>query len=468
MKKILLLIILFGSSCNLFGQNSTLQFPEKGAAIAYYVWEEDEKGVIDQETFYLPFTQNYYVTPKRKPPTFKNSKVLINSIRRVLDAPNKKSIIRSRILYDSLNNRKEKVIWRKEQAHSIGSYLWKYQQGTWKSQREKSVLYFQVNEAGEMKFIHSSEILEVEGGMKASQTSSHFFVYTYVNSKEETIQQRVFQFDGKEITNQFRNGEQRKPERYLLFINGYRGPHRENDPTDNTLLRKDITNYWYKLDKEFDSVLKRDARFYLDASMSVKTSSHRCRIGFGWSYLRTNLATNKTRKADHYRILNTKINADGFETRKQEGRLAALSYLAMTQQSASIGLIQDTIDIVSHSMGYAYSLGLIEELQGKVIFGNYYAIAPESASYAGYDWTYFDHIIQFGSNLDQENADPVWEQDGVAPQSEIKFLALTNNAQRYFLPSNGVKKGFIDSHMTYSYHWIIPLVNKPSQTPLSK
>ncbi len=117
----------------------------------------------------------------------------------------------------------------------------------------------------------------------------------------------------------------------------------------------------------------------------------------------------------------------------------------------------DTLDIVAHSMGYAYAVGMIGTLKTAGIkFGRFYIIAPENACSGGCDLTAFTEVWQYGSNLDQSNADLVKEQDGVAPQCavpEIEKIYTKTKAGRIFIP-NGITKGFVQSHSIGNYGWI--------------
>lgn len=67
----------------------------------------------------------------------------------------------------------------------------------------------------------------------------------------------------------------------------------------------------------------------------------------------------------------------------------------------------------------------------------------------------FQEVWQYGSNYDQPNPDPKWDQDGVAPQCECKNLGSLPSSKggRVFIP-NDVKKGFMESHTISNYNWI--------------
>lgn len=46
---------------------------------------------------------------------------------------------------------------------------------------------------------------------------------------------------------------------------------------------------------------------------------------------------------------------------------------------------------------------LIEELQGKVLWGRIYIIAPENACSGGANWAQFEEVWQYGSNNNLED-----------------------------------------------------------------
>ena len=121
------------------------------------------------------------------------------------------------------------------------------------------------------------------------------------------------------------------------------------------------------------------------------------------------------------------------------------------------------VDVVAHSMGFAYAQGIIESLKAssvrdRIKWGGYYIVAPENGS-AGTvtpgDW---EQIWQYGSDLDRldkENADKMWEQDGVAPQSIVGGL---DAQKRAFIPKDpSIPKNFVDSHIVKNYGWIFEL-----------
>ena len=82
-------------------------------------------------------------------------------------------------------------------------------------------------------------------------------------------------------------------------------------------------------------------------------------------------------------------------------------------------------------------------------------MAPESPGYYAADWTMFQEVWQYGSNdTGQANSDPIYLQDGIAPQVQVKDLEMMmpNHGGRVFLPENS-KKGFIRSHHLKYWSW---------------
>jgi hypothetical protein len=125
-------------------------------------------------------------------------------------------------------------------------------------------------------------------------------------------------------------------------------------------------------------------------------------------------------------------------------------------------------EISTHSMGYAYSTGIIEALKlagFSANFGSYYILAPENARSGGVQWNLFEEVWQYGSDLFESTMDPIWEQDGVAPQFECAALSFGNGklnpntlkntrTGRIFIPKGFAPKDFGNSHYLVNYHWI--------------
>ena len=158
--------------------------------------------------------------------------------------------------------------------------------------------------------------------------------------------------------------------------------------------------------------------------------------------------------------------ADILAAAAHQGRIAGKALLEALCNSPACQQTIDTIDIVCHSMGYAYALGLIEEIKNKVTFGKIYILAPENASADNVDWNLFEEVWQYGSNSD----DPLWEQDGIAPQTAVKGIENlhADKGGRLYFPVDWPLKNFIDSHQLYNYDWIFKRINKGEKGYISR
>ena len=101
---------------------------------------------------------------------------------------------------------------------------------------------------------------------------------------------------------------------------------------------------------------------------------------------------------------------------------------------------------------------MTDVLKGKIPFGRFYVIAPENACSGEIDLDAFEEVWQYGSNLGEPNADPIHQQDGVAPQCAVKGLKeidakYKERRGRAFIPK-GEPKGFLTSHSIGNYKWI--------------
>lgn len=120
-------------------------------------------------------------------------------------------------------------------------------------------------------------------------------------------------------------------------------------------------------------------------------------------------------------------------------------------------------------MDFAYAQGIIEVLKNSDIKANIkwsgyraavrYIVAPENGGSGSVNPADWKQIWQYGSDLNQSGADPMWEQDGVAPQFRVKGLEnTTNKSGRAYIPKNqNIPKGFVESHSIGNYGWIFGL-----------
>jgi hypothetical protein len=263
----------------------------------------------------------------------------------------------------------------------------------------------------------------------------------------------------------------------LLFVNGYRPIVNGNgDPVNTGLEYKDSNNeiefgdsrnYWQGIDAQFINRIGTRNVVYADGHHSVGTSNH----GSVGNYLKGQGGSQFTQALcedypNDYRcktgppfFLHTIPNKSGFEWRRSRGAIAAADLLRKINSGYILFNKQtDSVDVVAHSMGYAYAVGMVEVLQkANIKFGRFYAVAPENACSGGLDWTYFTDVWQYGSDLGQPNADPFWDQDGVAPQCgayKIDKLPSSVKGGRVFIPKGFKPKGYLESHTIKNYGWI--------------
>ena len=244
--------------------------------------------------------------------------------------------------------------------------------------------------------------------------------------------------------------------RYLLFINGHRGPKNDKDIASNNIKIKDSTGYWLKYDDEIIKRFPNSKALYLDGHNSIKTSMQKNFFKISASYLGSRFCWfSKKRRW----IINPKVNAEGFLIRMKNGAEAGKNYLTLSCNNKKCSTVKDTFDIVCHSFGYAYSIGFIDAIKNKVVFGKILIMAPESANYWGTDWTMFQEVWQYGcNNLGNANSEVICNQDGIAPQQQVLGLELMmpNKGGRVFIPKDA-KKGFIRSHHLDYWSWFFDI-----------
>lgn len=428
-----------------------------GGQVAYFFWEEDSLGKIISGSIQRPFKRNEIIVLNHE--SQENEKL---SIQRVINAVSTMS---------HQNNNNEKRFFkaeppldgpdllhfalRKRPSDGFKNVFFKKKNGIWQSYTRKNVLYFNVYADSTKSYSHANDSVILKKYNVARLALGHYMVKTFWDDKQQIVSQQVFAYNGEDVSDYFINAVEEFPCRVLIFSNGYRGPKRNKDISDHLITKRDRFRYWMKLDKLFIQRIFPDEYFYIDGNHQIGTSNHRSMSNFSLSYSRIKALRKKEKNAQLYSYLNTSPNVEGFLERKEKGVVAAKAYLALRCNSPTCLEVRDTIDVVSHSMGYAYSLGFVETLKDYVVFGNMYIIAPENACTGGTDWSVFEEVWQYGSNLGEPNADPVWEQDGIAPQCKVKDLDSAKIGGRVFLPKDLRKKNFIDSHMLKQYHWII-------------
>lgn len=431
-----------------------------GAVAAYYFWEENPDGTIVEKSIHRPYKRNFIVSiasPNQKANLA--SEKLEFAVDNFMDdnsSSKQKSVFEIKTAAGLVE--KVHIPLRKEPTADLGSVIFRKRNGIWESDRRKSVIYFNIFNDTVRKFSHANDSLILSKYNVQLLANGHYIVKTFWKNNGKIAKQEVFAYNGENVTQFFLHPEKIIPKRVLVFSNGYRGPNKDSDVSDNLVTISDRFTYWMGIDKEFIKRLDPFETYYIDGSHGISTSGHKSMINFGLS-----IAVVKTfATKDYYEILNTKPNEAGFNERREKGKIAGKAFLTARCNSPACMETMDTVDIVCHSMGYSYALGFIDAIKGKVVFGKIYIIAPENACVGGTDWKMFQEVWQYGSNLDQPNPDPVWEQDGIAPQCQVKGLETVppDKGGRAFIPKNWPVKNFIDSHMLFNYFWMFECIKK--------
>jgi hypothetical protein len=439
------------------------EFNQSTGLTGYYFWQEDTSGTISPESFSKPFFQNRIVLqrsdrplPAKTPPDLLQQAIHLFTHDPKWDPDN------SYWFYRLFHGRQRKLIKALGQklSEKPSSVVWLEKNGQWSSREEHSVLYFNVDAAHNRHFSHSSDSLIVPQLHTSIASNGLYEVVTYLNEYGIGDSVRVLGYNGTDFTDSLRKRTVSKPTRLLLLVNGYRGPKKDDDPGDGLITQKDRYYYWYKIDNRFQDVLKPDAMFFADGSFPISTSNHRTKLRFAMSWLRARL-TPKNKTSDRiYKRLNTHPNSIGFQYRKTQGKIAGEAFLLARCLSPLSDTVKDTLDIVCHSMGYAYTLGFLEVVKDRVVLNTIYILAPENPMEEGFEWERFRRVWQYGSNYDQKDRDPLRLQDGIAPQSPVRGLDKLppGRGGRIFFPSDWPGRNFVDSHMVYSYDWIFDCI----------
>ncbi len=130
------------------------------------------------------------------------------------------------------------------------------------------------------------------------------------------------------------------------------------------------------------------------------------------------------------------------------------------------------IDIVAHSMGYAFAAGIADALINADILadgnklGGFYILAPENANARTINNIRIntDYIWQYGTEeLGSTNPHLPYHQDGIAPQvgiPEFSFGAnLIEGQGRIRFAGDDSNLSFNGSHYGTSYDWVISIKN---------
>ncbi len=370
-----------------------------------------------------------------------------------------------------------------QEANSTKSQVFRQIDSRWFAQREDRVLYFDVDSNNEARFLHSRNVLELKTIAYRRPTQSHFVVFRFFDHNQGIVREKVYNHMGFELTKKLLLPDPAK--RILVFVNGYRPVSTNQSMSDflstfqekgvefpdskNQLFSMDRYAYWEpwkQFNQLFQNRIQADEVWYADGHHSVSTSNHQSVINFAGNAsvypkvcasnkhhcYQTKLPSNQL--VSTMSLLATSPNYDGFNLRFQRGKIAGKNLLQVLNEAPNYSA-NDTIYMVSHSMGHAYAMGMSEVLKSRVQFGDYYMIAPENPrgkTFSTKDWK---HAWQYGTFRSGKRKQAPCQQDGVAPQSLAKGLPA---AQHISFPSGHSRQmGFFNSHFIGYYTWIFDI-----------
>lgn len=370
-----------------------------------------------------------------------------------------------------------------QEAFSTKSQAFRQIDSKWYAQREDRVLYFDVDSNNKARFLHSRNVLELKTIAYRRPTRSHFVVFRFFDQNNVIISEKVYNHMGFDLTKKLLLPDPAK--RILVFVNGYRPVSTNQSMSEflstsqekgvefpdskNQLFSMDRYSYWEpwnQFNQLFQNRIQADEVWYADGHHSVSTSNHQSVINFaGNASIYPKVCTTKkhhcyqTKLPSNQRVstmslLATSPNYDGFNLRFQRGKIAGKNLLQVLNEAPNYSA-NDTVYIVSHSMGHAYAMGMCAALKGRVNFGDCYIIAPENPrgkTFASSDWK---NVWQYGTFRNGKSKQAPCQQDGVAPQSLIKGLPATNRIS--FPTDHSRQMGFFNSHFIGYYTWIFDI-----------
>jgi hypothetical protein len=313
-------------------------------------------------------------------------------------------------------------------------------------------------------------------------------VFTFKDESGNFLRQEVYNHKGNEISALLNVQDPSK--RILLFVNGYRSSSTSSDLKDvvwnienkglelpsstNLIYSFDRFRYWYykDFDIKFRERINATACYYADGNFPISTSNHRNIkdfIGLFGVYPKRcanehhHICYHPSTKAKWYsffrnqhtlNLLRKPMNKSGFKTRMDNGRIAGRNLMQILNEVPNKSK-NDTVFIVAHSMGYAYALGMIEELRGNINFGGFYIFAPENAGSGHINSSEWPEIWQFGANFNKGEEDAPCIQDGIAPQTAVK--GLDENHRIYIPNSLYSQRGFKETHFIGLYEFVFKI-----------
>lgn len=380
-----------------------------------------------------------------------------------------------------------------KEEYGLCSEILVSQEGKWRVKKRKKVLYFEIRQDRKgktsMRYISNSDTLNLPTKNFKEKAYSHYLVFNRVDRSGDILNQQVYSHRGINVTDRTQLPD--PPKRILLFVNGYRPTSightfEENfkdirekgleHPNSKNLIydfdRYDYWERWNQINLLFQNRLNPNETFYADGHFAVSTSNHRSILNFSslssiypkrcsnpkkhgcYLWKAPNLKDKLLNDTKTLSQLKLRANKRGFNLRRKKGHLAGKNLLQVLNEVPNRSS-NDTLYIVAHSMGFAYSLGIVEELRDRIHFGGFYIIAPENAKSGEIRQEEWQQIWQYGSNFNPDQLDAPCLQDGVAPQTKVKGLG---DDKRVYIPrALYVRKGFFDSHFIGYYTWILDI-----------
>lgn len=293
-----------------------------------------------------------------------------------------------------------------------------------------------------------------------------------------------------------------KSDNLLIFVNGYRdnGPtnlNSEYNPSNNEVSPcndfYEGGTYWNETGRLFVAKINTENIIYADGHHSITTSNHFIagdnprvsKIHFatgmanclGEAGIRIPSYLSGYSSSPFNCFLDVVPNTNGFIVRYANGFIAGQNLWSKIQSgkvkikmNESKTMIKGKIDIVAHSMGFAYALGMTEFLKTKILpdangyyFGRFYILTPENGCSAPpFNLSDFEEVWQYGSN---EDVDIDYRQDGVAPQCAVTGIDWEPQTNNQNIPAYGripfqgknEHRNFLEAHYGENYDWVTRL-----------
>ena len=350
----------------------------------------------------------------------------------------------------------------------------------WHTQRALPVLHFKQNKNGKLFYTRDSRYVKFAVTTKRIKAPTQLIVI-HRKSLNGADEPQLYQIQNRNIVPYFRAVE--RPQRILLFVNGYRPISTSQDPANalqainekglerprskNLIYSSDIFGYWPQelFTSKVQERFQPNRTLYADGHHSVATSNHQSLLQFvssaslypkpcaGAHHCATTKIANQ-QEVRTYSLLATKTNYSGFQTRYLAGKQAGRNLLQELKKNGN-DPINDTLYVVSHSMGHAYFMGMASILKGQIQFGAYHAFSPENPKGKILRTHLWPVVYQYGTKLYGPQRHAPCQQDGVAPQWRISGLPA---AQQIGFPKQlKARLGYFSSHYVGYYTWVFDI-----------